>query len=107
MKVAERVFGSKGRRIAARCWHDESLPPLLALHGYAPMAFAGSRQPQLQPAHLPLPQLQLHAAGERVGQGERFSMGAAVAAQGWLAPGQARALLLGQKLLLQGVVFCM
>lgn len=34
MIVSERVFGSKGRRIAARCWHDPSLPPLLALHGW-------------------------------------------------------------------------
>lgn len=34
MKVVEREFFVKGRRIAARCWHDESLPPLLALHGW-------------------------------------------------------------------------
>ena len=33
-QVVERVFLHKGRRIAARCWHDASLPPLLALHGW-------------------------------------------------------------------------
>lgn len=34
MAVVEREFEVKGRRIAARCWHDASLPPLLALHGW-------------------------------------------------------------------------
>lgn len=34
MMVVEREFEVKGRRIAARCWHDASLPPLLALHGW-------------------------------------------------------------------------
>ncbi|MGH8491823.1 MAG: alpha/beta fold hydrolase [Moraxellaceae bacterium] len=34
MTVTEREFLIKGRRIAARCWHDASLPPLLALHGW-------------------------------------------------------------------------
>lgn len=33
-QVVERIFLHKGRRIAARCWHDASLPPLLALHGW-------------------------------------------------------------------------
>lgn len=33
-EVLERSFLHKGRRIAARCWHDASLPPLLALHGW-------------------------------------------------------------------------
>lgn len=33
-QVIERSFLHKGRRIAARCWHDASLPPLLALHGW-------------------------------------------------------------------------
>ncbi|MDO8266881.1 MAG: alpha/beta hydrolase [Moraxellaceae bacterium] len=32
--VVERIFQHKGRHIAARCWHDASLPPLLALHGW-------------------------------------------------------------------------
>lgn len=32
--VVERVFQHKGHHIAARCWHDASLPPLLALHGW-------------------------------------------------------------------------
>ncbi|HEX4938103.1 MAG TPA: alpha/beta hydrolase [Candidatus Kapabacteria bacterium] len=32
--MVERSFLHKGRRIAARCWHDPSLPPLLALHGW-------------------------------------------------------------------------
>jgi pimeloyl-ACP methyl ester carboxylesterase len=34
MPVVERTFLHKGRHIAARCWHDASLPPLLALHGW-------------------------------------------------------------------------
>ena len=34
MVSSERVFLSKGRKIAARCWNDPSLPPLLALHGW-------------------------------------------------------------------------
>jgi pimeloyl-ACP methyl ester carboxylesterase len=34
MSVVEREFWIKGRRIAARCWHDAALPPLLALHGW-------------------------------------------------------------------------
>lgn len=33
-QVVERSFQHKGRRIAARCWHDASLPPVLALHGW-------------------------------------------------------------------------
>lgn len=34
MTASERDFFIKGRRIAARCWGDASLPPLLALHGW-------------------------------------------------------------------------
>lgn len=34
MSAVEREFWIKGRRIAARCWHDAALPPLLALHGW-------------------------------------------------------------------------
>lgn len=49
MKVAERVFTSKGRRIAARCWHDESLPPLLALHGWQDNAATFDRLAPLLP----------------------------------------------------------
>jgi pimeloyl-ACP methyl ester carboxylesterase len=33
-QVVERSFQHKGRQIAARCWHDASLPPVLALHGW-------------------------------------------------------------------------
>jgi pimeloyl-ACP methyl ester carboxylesterase len=33
-KPFERTFEVQGRRIAARCWHDPGLPPLLALHGW-------------------------------------------------------------------------
>lgn len=49
MIVAERVFGSKGRRIAARCWHDPSLPPLLALHGWQDNAATFERLAPLLP----------------------------------------------------------
>lgn len=34
MSAVERTFWVKGRKIAARCWHDSSLPPILALHGW-------------------------------------------------------------------------
>jgi pimeloyl-ACP methyl ester carboxylesterase len=30
----ERVFEVRGLKLAASCWHDASLPPLLALHGW-------------------------------------------------------------------------
>ena len=33
-RVEEREFRFKGRRLAARAWHDPSLPPLLLLHGW-------------------------------------------------------------------------
>lgn len=49
MIVAERVFGSKGRRIAARCWHDPALPPLLALHGWQDNAATFERLAPLLP----------------------------------------------------------
>ncbi len=31
---SERTFSVNGRTMAARCWHDPSKPPLLALHGW-------------------------------------------------------------------------
>jgi pimeloyl-ACP methyl ester carboxylesterase len=34
MVIEEKTFLVKGRKIAARCWHDPALPPLLALHGW-------------------------------------------------------------------------
>lgn len=49
MKIVERHFSSKGRRIAARCWHDESLPPLLALHGWQDNAATFDRLAPLLP----------------------------------------------------------
>lgn len=49
MRVLERTFASKGRRIAARCWHDPSLPPLLALHGWQDNAATFERLAPLLP----------------------------------------------------------
>lgn len=50
MTVAvEREFCVKGRRIAARCWHDSSLPPLLALHGWQDNAATFDRLAPLLP----------------------------------------------------------
>lgn len=31
---SERTFSVNGRTMAARCWHDSTKPPLLALHGW-------------------------------------------------------------------------
>lgn len=49
MTVVEREFQIKGRRIAARCWHDASLPPLLALHGWQDNAASFDRLVPLLP----------------------------------------------------------
>ncbi len=48
-QVVEREFLIKGRRIAARCWHDASLPPLLALHGWQDNAASFDRLAPLLP----------------------------------------------------------
>lgn len=48
-QVIEREFLIKGRRIAARCWHDASLPPLLALHGWQDNAASFDRLAPLLP----------------------------------------------------------
>lgn len=34
MQITERQFNVRGMQLAAKCWHDPSLPPLLALHGW-------------------------------------------------------------------------
>lgn len=51
MNVIEREFNVKGRRIAARCWHDAALPPLLALHGWQDNAASFDRLAPLLPAY--------------------------------------------------------
>jgi pimeloyl-ACP methyl ester carboxylesterase len=33
-QTVERIFAVRGLRLAAKCWNDASLPPLLALHGW-------------------------------------------------------------------------
>jgi pimeloyl-ACP methyl ester carboxylesterase len=32
--IIERIFDVRGMQLAAKCWHDPSKPPLLALHGW-------------------------------------------------------------------------
>jgi pimeloyl-ACP methyl ester carboxylesterase len=51
MTVIEREFQIKGRQIAARCWHDASLPPLLALHGWQDNAATFDRLAPLLPGY--------------------------------------------------------
>ena len=51
MSVIEREFTLRGRRIAARCWHDPALPPLLALHGWQDNAATFDRLAPLLPGH--------------------------------------------------------
>jgi pimeloyl-ACP methyl ester carboxylesterase len=45
----ERSFEVRGRRIAARCWHDPALPPVLALHGWQDNAATFDRLAPLLP----------------------------------------------------------
>jgi pimeloyl-ACP methyl ester carboxylesterase len=49
MTAVEREIFVKGRRIAARCWHDPALPPLLALHGWQDNAATFDRLAPLLP----------------------------------------------------------
>lgn len=49
MSVTEREFTVRGRRLAARCWHDAGLPPLLALHGWQDNAATFDRLAPLLP----------------------------------------------------------
>lgn len=49
--VVEREFQIKGRRIAARCWHDAALPPVLALHGWQDNAASFDRLAPLLPGY--------------------------------------------------------
>lgn len=49
MNVVERDLDVRGRRIAARCWHDPALPPLLALHGWQDNAATFDRLAPLLP----------------------------------------------------------
>lgn len=49
LPVTEREFWHKGRKIAARCWHDPSLPPLLLLHGWQDNAATFDRLAPLLP----------------------------------------------------------
>lgn len=49
MIAVEREFTGKGRRLAARCWHDASLPPVLALHGWQDNAATFDRLAPLLP----------------------------------------------------------
>lgn len=51
MNVVEREFDIRGRRIAARVWHDASLPPVLALHGWQDNAASFDRVAPLLPQH--------------------------------------------------------
>lgn len=47
--ATEREFFCKGRRIAARCWNDPALPPVLALHGWQDNAATFDRLAPLLP----------------------------------------------------------
>lgn len=49
--VQEREFNIRGRRIAARCWHDPALPPVLALHGWQDNAATFDRLAPLLPGY--------------------------------------------------------
>lgn len=49
MSAFEREFDVRGCKMAARCWHDASLPPVLALHGWQDNAASFDRIAPLLP----------------------------------------------------------
>lgn len=73
MNVVEREFSSKGRTIAARCWHDASLPPLLALHGWQDNAATFDRLAPLLPQfHIVAMDFAGHGRSDWRPQGTRY-----------------------------------
>lgn len=73
MQVVERTFLHKGRCIAARCWHDASLPPLLALHGWQDNAATFDRlAPLLSNFHIVAMDFAGHGVSDWRAEGMRY-----------------------------------
>lgn len=69
----EREFLVKGRRIAARCWHDTTLPPVLALHGWQDNAATFDRlAPLLPDYHIVAMDFAGHGWSDWRGEGMRY-----------------------------------
>lgn len=72
-QAVERHFEHKGRRIAARCWHDASLPPVLALHGWQDNAATFDRlAPLLSGFHVVAPDFAGHGFSDWRAAGMRY-----------------------------------
>jgi len=73
MPVVERTFLHKGRKIAARCWHDPALPPLLALHGWQDNAATFDRlAPLLSDYHIVAMDFAGHGFSDWRAEGMRY-----------------------------------
>lgn len=72
-QTVERHFVHKGRPIAARCWHDASLPPVLALHGWQDNAATFDRlAPLLSGFHVVAPDFAGHGLSDWRAAGTRY-----------------------------------
>lgn len=72
-QVVERTFQHKGRKIAARCWHDPALPPLLALHGWQDNAATFDRlAPLLSDYHIVAMDFAGHGFSDWRAEGMRY-----------------------------------
>lgn len=73
MSAVEREFIVKGRKIAARCWHDSHLQPLLALHGWQDNAATFDRiAPLLSDYHIVAMDLAGHGFSDWRPEGMRY-----------------------------------
>ncbi|PTQ86744.1 alpha/beta fold hydrolase [Agitococcus lubricus] len=75
MEVHERRFHVNGRLMAARCWHDSQLPPILALHGWLDNAATFDRlAPYLSNYHVVALDFAGHGYSEHRAQGVRYHL---------------------------------
>lgn len=69
----EKHFTVRGRRIAAKCWHDANKPPLLALHGWLDNANTFDRvAPLLSAYHIVALDFAGHGHSDPLSAGVRY-----------------------------------